>query len=124
VSEEATPVTTTDDLAELARTTIVVLTWGFRIGALMLTLGLVLALLTREPLHTVADPFDEVLPAVVMGRAAGMVDLAILWLMATPVMAVLMVAIGFFRLRDLRYTIVSLLVLAVLGVSIGLALGR
>ena len=44
--------------------------------------------------------------------------------MASPVFAVVAVAAGFLRLGDRRYALLSLLVLAVLAASIGLALLR
>ena len=110
------------DLLPLYGAAIAVLTWGFRIGAALLAAGIVLALVRREPLNREADPFAEVLPAVLEGRAAGIVDLAILWFMVTPVVTVIVVAGGFLRAGDRRYAVLSLLVLAVLGVSIALAL--
>lgn len=113
-----------DDLGGVARAVTVALAWGFRIGAGLLAVGLVWAVARREPLDTEVDPFGEVIPAVLAGHPSGVIELAILWLMATPVLAVLVVLIGFVRLRDLRYATISLLVLLVLGVSIGLALGR
>ena len=124
------PVVTADDpaarrtaeLAPLYALAVATLTWGFRTGAALLAAGIVLALARREPLNREANPFSDVLPAVLDGRAAGVVDLAILWLMVVPVGAVVVVAGGFFRLGDRRYALLSLLVLAVLGVSIALAL--
>jgi hypothetical protein len=113
-----------DDLASLSRAVMLLLTWGFRVGAALLALGIVLSLITRDPLNPVATPFAEVLPTVLAGRAAGLVDLAILWLMAVPVGAVLLLVVGFSRLGDRRYALICLLVLAVLGVSIALALAR
>ena len=110
------------ELAPLYAAAVTTLTWGFRAGAALLTVGIVLALARREPLNREADPFAEVIPAVLDGRAAGVVDLAILWLMVVPIGAVLVVAGGFFRLGDRRYALLSLLVLAVLGASIALAL--
>lgn len=109
------------ELAPLYGAAVAVLTWGFRLGAALLVVGLVVALARREELNRSADPFAEVLPAVFDGRAAGVVDLAIIWLMGTPVAAVLVVAGGFFRLGDRRYGLLSLLVLAILGGSIALA---
>jgi uncharacterized membrane protein len=113
-----------NDLAPLARGVTAALTWGFRIGAALLAVGVALAVLRREPLNREAEPFVEVLPAVLEGSAAGVVDLAILWLMTTPVLAVVALLVGFLRLGDRRYAVLSLLVLLVLGISIGLALRR
>lgn len=102
----------------------VTLTWCFRVGAALLLLGIVLAVLQRQPLNHVAGAFGEVVPSVLRGEAAGVVDLAILWLMSSPVVVVLIVAVGFWRLDERRYAALSLLVLLVLGVSIVLALAR
>ena len=114
----------TEELGPLYQAAISTLTWGFRTGAALLAIGILLALARRESLNRVADPFAEVLPAVLDGEASGVVDLAIIWLMITPVLAVVVVALGFFRLGDRRYGALALLVLAVLGVTITLALGR
>jgi hypothetical protein len=101
-----------------------VLTGGFRIGAGLLALGIVLTLVRDEELEASVNPFPEVIPAVLDGRATGFVDLAILWMVAVPVVVVLVVAVGFARIADRRYAMLSLLALAVLGFSIGLALAR
>lgn len=114
----------TAELAPLYAGTTAILTWGFRLGAALLAAGLLLALVRQEPLRREAEPFGEIIPAVLDGRAAGIVDVAILWLVATPAAAVLVIAVGFARLGDRRYAALSALVLGVLGVSIALALTR
>ena len=114
----------TAELEPLYDAAIATLTWGFRAGAALLAGGIVLALAKQEPLERVAEPFADIVPAIRDGRAAGVVDVAILWMVATPVAAVLVVAVGFARLGDRRYVLLSLLVLAVLGVSVALALAR
>jgi uncharacterized membrane protein len=98
--------------------------WGFRLGAGLLAIGVVVALIKGEPLGHVADSFSDVVAALRAGRAAGIIDLAILWFMATPVVTVLVVAVSFWRLGDRRYALLSLVVLAILGASIALALNR
>jgi len=114
----------TAELAPLYAAATATLTWGFRLAAVLLAAGLVLAVVRQEPLGREAEPLGDILPAVLDGKAAGLVDVAILWLVATPVAVVLVVAVGFARLGDRRYAALSLLVLAVLGVSIALALTR
>ena len=114
----------TSELAPLYRSAILTLTWGFRIGAALLAIGLVLAAAKGESLQTEADTFTDVVPAIFDGKAGGIVDLAILCLMATPVATVLTVAIGFFRIGDRRFGALSLVVLGVLAVSISLSLFR
>lgn len=106
---------------EVARTT---LTWGFRIGAAFLTVGIVVALIRQEPLRSEAQPLPEIIPALLDGRASALVELAIVTIIGTPVVAALVIAAGFFRIGDRLYALLSLLVLAILGTSISLALLR
>jgi uncharacterized membrane protein len=98
--------------------------WGFRLGAALLALGVVLALVKGEPLGREADPIAQVLAEVHAGNASGVIDLAILWFMMTPVAATVVVAVSFWRLGDRRYAVLCLAVLVILGVSIALALNR
>lgn len=114
----------TEQLAPLYDAAWFIFTWGFRIGAAILALGVLVALAKREPIGHEAAPIGSVLSAVAAGQAAGIIDLAILWFMATPVVTVLVVAVSFWRMGDRRYTLLSLVVLAILGVSIALALNR
>ena len=98
--------------------------WGFRIGAVLLMLGVLMAIGTGEPIGRVADPMGDIPGAVLAGKASGIIDLAILWFMATPVVTVIAVAVGFLRLGDRRYALLSLVVLIILGASIALSLLR
>jgi len=98
--------------------------WGFRLGAALLALGIFAALVKREPLGHEADPIPDVIAKVRAGYASGIIDLAILWFMLTPVATVIVVAANFWRLGDRRYALLSLVVLAILGVSVALALNR
>ncbi len=114
----------TDRLAPLYDAAIWTFTWGFRLGAALLVVGVVMALVKREPLGREADPFGAVIGQVRAGHASGVIDLAILWFMLTPVVTVIVVAASFWRLGDRRYALLSLVVLAILGASIALALNR
>ena len=98
--------------------------WGFRLGAALLALGIFAALVKRQPLGHEADPIPDVIAKVRAGYASGIIDLAILWFMLTPVATVIVVAANFWRLGDRRYALLSLVVLAILGVSVALALNR
>ncbi|MEA2597240.1 MAG: hypothetical protein QOF01_3709 [Thermomicrobiales bacterium] len=112
------------DLSPVYRSAITALSWGFRLGATLLTIGLLVAAIKGEALERRAKAFPDILPAVLDGKANGIVDLAILCLMATPVATVLTVALGFFRIGDRRYGVLSLFVLGVLAISISLSLFR
>ena len=114
----------TERLAPLYDAAVKTLFWGFRLGAALLALGIVVALVKREPLGREADPIPDVIAMVRAGYASGVIDLAILWFMLTPVATVIVVAASFWRLGDRRYALLCLVVLAILGASVTLALNR
>jgi len=114
----------TERLEPLYDAAVKTLFWGFRLGAALLALGILLALVKREPLGHEADPIPDVIAKVRAGYASGVIDLAILWFMLTPVATVIVVAASFWRLGDRRYALLSLVVLAILGASVTLALNR
>ena len=114
----------TERLEPLYDAAVKTLFWGFRLGAALLALGVVVALVKREPLEREADPIPEVIAMVRAGHASGIIDLAILWFMLTPVATVIVVAVSFWRLGDRRYALLCLIVLAILGASVALALNR
>ena len=114
----------TERLEPLYDAAVKTLFWGFRVGAALLALGIVIALLKREPLGREADPIPDVIAMVRAGYASGVIDLAILWFMLTPVATVIVVAATFWRLGDRRYALLCLIVLAILGSSVALALNR
>jgi hypothetical protein len=123
-AETALLVARTERLAPLYDAAAFTMTWGWRLGAVLLTVGIIAAGLKGEALGQEADPIVDVLAAVMAGRAAGVIDLAILWFMLTPVATVIVVAISFWRLGDRRYALLSLVVLAILAASIALTLSR
>ena len=114
----------TERLAPLYETALRIFTWGFRIGAVLLIVGIVLTLVQGQQLATEAAPFSTVLSLLLSGNSAGVIDLAIVWFMIVPVVAVVAVAAAFWRMGDRRYAALSLVVLAILGASIALALSR
>ena len=116
--------TRTERLEPLYDAAVKTLFWGFRLGAALLAVGIVSALVKREPLGHEADPLANVVATVRAGYASGIIDLAILWFMLTPVATVIVVAASFWRLGDRRYALLSLIVLAILGASVALALNR
>ena len=114
----------TERLEPLYDAAIKTLYWGFRLGAALLAFGVVVALVKHEPLGTEADPIPDVIAMVRAGYASGVIDLAILWFMLTPVATVIVVAASFWRLGDRRYALLCLIVLAILAASVALALNR
>lgn len=123
-AETASLAARTDRLAPLYDAAVHTFAWGFRLGAALLAVGIVVALVKREPLGREADAISDVIATVRAGYASGIIDLAILWFMLTPVATVVVVAASFWRLGDRRYALLSLMVLAILGASIALALNR
>ncbi len=104
------------------RTATAVLNRGFQIGIFLLLAGLILAAIEGEPLsRTVAKP-AEIVQAVSDLEADGVIDLAILWMITVPIIAAAAIVIAFLRAREWRYAVTTLLVLAVLAFSIGLAI--
>jgi uncharacterized membrane protein len=120
VSEPTFPVGT----AAIGRAVSRVLQWGFRISASLLVAGMVVTALRGEDVPDHVDDFSAVLPAILDGRTTAIVDLAILSMMITPVVAALVVARGFAKAGDRRYAGYSLAVLLVLVLSVSLSLLR
>lgn len=113
-----------DPLDRTYRVAVTTLTTGFRIGGTLLVAGLILAILRDQPLHDRADPLADVLRGIGRGEGPAVVDLAIMALIATPVIAALAICASFTRAGDRVYAILSLTVLLILGTSITLALVR
>lgn len=113
--------TTGDDSTQVARTATIVLSWGFQIGLAILVAGLALAALRGEPLASNVGRPSDVVEAVLRFEANGIIDLAILWMIAVPIITATAIAIVFLRTREWRYVVVTLMVLGVLAASIGLA---
>lgn len=118
------PAESQTELAPLYRSAIAVLTWGFRLAAALLTAGLIVAAVRDEKISKKAEPLSEIFSLLRHGHSTALVDLAILAMILTPVAAVVTTAAGFYRLGDRRYTLASLFVLTVLGVSIAISLLR
>lgn len=118
----APPATGQSDLDPLYRSLGFVLTWGFRLTAALLALGLILAAIQGDDLSEESESLPNIAEHLLDGDSGAIVDLAIVAMVLTPVIAVVVVAIGFLRLGDRRYAVASLFVLAVLGVSIAISL--
>jgi uncharacterized membrane protein len=118
------PVSTGHDTTPIRKEVARVLEWGFRVSAALLGIGLLLAALQDAPLGGKAVSFSDIIPDLLDGKATAIVSLAILAMMATPVVAVLTVAQGFRRLGDRRYALASFIVLLVLAASIASSLLR
>lgn len=101
-----------------------VLRAGFRLTAVLLVAGIVVAIARGEELKEKADPFAKIVPALLDGHSSGVIDLAILAIMTTPVVTVVVIAVTFRQLGERRFFTYSLAVIAILAASIASSLIR
>ncbi|MCC6703627.1 MAG: DUF1634 domain-containing protein [Thermomicrobiales bacterium] len=95
-----------------------VLKWGFRISAVMLAIGIIDSLIRGNDIPTNATRLADLVPRLLDGDGGAIVTLSIVSMIATPVVATLVVALGFLDLGDRRYARLSFAVLTVLIVSV------
>lgn len=101
-----------------------VLRYGFFVSAGILAIGVAWSLIDRHPLSTEVLPFQEIPGAIADGNPSGLIDLGILFMMLTPVMTVLVIALSFSRLGEKKFVTLTLGVLAILATSIAISLLR
>jgi uncharacterized membrane protein len=93
---------------------------GLLIGASLLALGLALTFIDKSP-HTGPPPtLRLVFQGALRGRSAAVLDLGILALVATPILRVAVLAVGWWQAGDRRFAAVALIVLGLLGLSMAL----
>lgn len=97
---------------------------GFRIAASLLALGIAIALLRSQPLEREVDPLGDIPGQLFDLHSAAFIDLAIIAIVLTPLAAVGTIWAGFRRAGEDRFALYAAGVLAVLAVSIALALTR
>ncbi len=101
-----------------------VLRAGFALSAAVLVAGAVWSIVDRHPLSSDVLPFQEIPGALADGNPSALIDLGILFMMLTPVLTVLVIALNFSRLGERKFVSLSLGVLAILITSITIALLR
>lgn len=101
----------------IAQPTARVLTWGFRLSAALLLVGLILSVIQREELHTSLEDFSTVAGEIGDGNGAGIVALAILVMIATPIASTIAVVLSCVRIGDRRYARITGAVLVILVIS-------
>lgn len=99
-----------------------VLSWGWRISLTIIVLGLLVGLVRDEPLASELGSIRHVLDDLFTGHANGFLGTGILVMILSPIAAVATIALGFFRIGDVRYGIISTAVFAVLVTSIAIAI--
>jgi uncharacterized membrane protein len=95
-----------------------ILVVGLVISTALLLSGLILALLSGQPLPTAMLPLGEAWQQALTLQPAGLLSLGLLALLMTPIVRVIGSVIVFIWERDWLYTAVTLTVLAVMIVSV------
>lgn len=109
-------------LTQLYRRIVIVLNAGFALSVGLMLAGIADAIVRGQTIEETAEPISDVLPAVARLEAQGMIDLGIVVLMITPVAYVLVSMLTFVRQRDALFVGVCVLLLVIIGGSIGMAL--
>jgi uncharacterized membrane protein len=104
------------------QSTVQVLRAGFALSAIVLVLGAAWSIFDRHPLSTEVLPFRDIPGALADGNPSAVIDLGILIMMLTPVLAVVVIALNFSRLGERKFVSLSLGVLAILVTSIAISL--
>jgi uncharacterized membrane protein len=95
-----------------------ILVVGLVVSTALLLSGLILALLSGQPLPTTMLPLSEAWQQALALQPAGLLSLGLLALLITPIVRVIGSAIVFTWERDWLYTTITLTVLAVMIVSV------
>ncbi len=102
---------------EVNRATARVLTWGFRISATLLLLGLLVAAIRGESLYTSLEGIPDLFADLSHGHGPAIVGLGILLMVATPIAATIGAIASFIQLGDRRYVLITSTVLLILLIS-------
>ena len=94
-----------------------VLTWGFRLSAALLLIGLAISAARGEELHTSVENIPGILDNIADGNGAGVVALAILVMIVTPIVSTFSIVLSCIRIGDQRYALITGLVLVILIIS-------
>lgn len=99
-----------------------VLAWGFRISATLIVIGIIRALIERQPLDSHLATPGELLHGLRTATSGSLLALGIIAMVMTPLVSSFTIALTFFQQHDARYGRFTLLVLLILGISISLSL--
>ncbi|MCA9832643.1 MAG: DUF1634 domain-containing protein [Thermomicrobiales bacterium] len=112
-----------ENTRELSRLLANVLTWGFRIGATVIGLGIVLAVIQhRELAESIGSP-SQLLKSIRSGNANGIISVGLLVIVLSPMAGVIALLRSFWLQGDRRYAQVSLLLLTIMIACAALQLG-
>lgn len=95
---------------------------GLLLSIGVMTIGLVTAALRGGSSTSHVLKLDQVLPHLLSADSAAVLDLGILLLFATPLIAVLVALLNFLLLRDMVFAAVTAVLLLMLALAFGVAL--
>lgn len=110
--------------AELYRVAQQTLRIGFIIAATLFVVGVTVLAISGDDMAKTVTPIDEIPGDLIGGDAMAILDLAFLSLMLTPIATVLRLALTFLRVGEQRFALISFVVLAILILSVTVALLR
>ena len=99
-----------------------ILETGFRVAVSIMSIGLLLALVQREPLPETMGQPRELVSGLSNADPGSIIGLGIVAIILTPIVSTTAIAWTFYRQGDRRYATISGLVLLILLASIGLSL--
>lgn len=94
------------------------LVWGVVISSAVMLVGLLIAVITAQPVPEHVPPFGQIIPEVLALQPGGILALGLLILIATPIMRVVSSIFAFIYERDWRYALVTFIVFLIVLVSI------
>ncbi len=109
---------------EIYHRAIKVLRAGFAVSAVLMLIGIAWSLVERRAPDERVLAFRDLPSALRDGDPTSVIDLGIIAMLSTPVVLVLIIAWEFYKLNERRFAIASLMVLAVLAISIMISLLR
>ncbi len=99
-----------------------VLTWGFRISAALILIGILRAVIDQQPLDSHLATPEELVAGMRTATPGSFLALGIIAMILTPLVSSFTIALTFFQQHDARYGRFTLLVLLILGLSLSLSL--
>ena len=97
------------------------LTWGFRLSATLLIVGVIISAIQGEALHESIEGIPTIVDEILDGNGAGIVALGILVMIITPIVSTLSIVLSCVRIGDRRYAMVTAAVLIILLISTAIA---
>ncbi|HEY2882666.1 MAG TPA: DUF1634 domain-containing protein [Pirellulales bacterium] len=123
-SQQAPDGPTPSSPTRLARAVHASLLAGSLASALLFLAGLVVVAVTRQPRPNDAPKISvPLISAALHGDGVALLDLGLLVLLLTPLLRIVILAVGWTALRDYRFALVAIFVLALLTVSLVIGLG-